>query len=76
MQTVISQSVDDRTPEERGLKPITAGSATKRVINKSRYDSIDSFLSLESNFKVTKLQLTSHVSLSCLSVLSRILAVG
>lgn len=54
--TVISQSVDDRTAEERGLKPITQGKMASaatpaRRINKSRYDSIDSFLSLENNFK-------------------------
>lgn len=40
--TVISQSVDDRTEEERGLKPLKEN---KFVINKSRYDSIDSYLS-------------------------------
>lgn len=34
--TVISQSVDDRTPEERGSGP--------GAINKSRYDSIDTYL--------------------------------
>ncbi|KAI9295415.1 GCS-domain-containing protein [Neoconidiobolus thromboides FSU 785] len=46
--TVIAQSVDDRTPEERGLEPLKNN---KFVINKSRYDSIDSYLSLDSNFK-------------------------
>lgn len=40
--TVISQSVDDRTDEERGEKPLKEN---KFVINKSRYDSIDSYLS-------------------------------
>lgn len=40
--TVISQSVDDRTEEEQGLKPLKEN---KFVINKSRYDSIDSYLS-------------------------------
>lgn len=40
--TVISQSVDDRTKEERGLKPLKEN---KFAINKSRYDSIDSYLS-------------------------------
>lgn len=39
---VISCSVDCRTAEERGLKPLTEN---KFVINKSRYDSIDSYLS-------------------------------
>merc|ERR1711962_1888845 len=37
---VISASVDDRTRQERGLEPSQA-----KVIPKSRYDSIDSFLS-------------------------------
>ncbi|GAM26189.1 hypothetical protein SAMD00019534_093640 [Acytostelium subglobosum LB1] len=40
--TVISQSVDDRTEEELGHKPLRRN---KHIINKSRYDSIDSFLS-------------------------------
>lgn len=40
--TVISQSVDDRTDEERGEKPLKND---RFVINKSRYDSIDSYLS-------------------------------
>ncbi|EFA85843.1 glutamate-cysteine ligase [Heterostelium album PN500] len=40
--TVISQSVDDRTEEEYGFRPLQN---SKYVINKSRYDSIDSFLS-------------------------------
>eukprot|EP00160_Parvularia_atlantis_P013768 Unigene3041_Nuclearia_a/m.9354 Unigene3041_Nuclearia_a/g.9354 ORF Unigene3041_Nuclearia_a/g.9354 Unigene3041_Nuclearia_a/m.9354 type:complete len:628 (-) Unigene3041_Nuclearia_a:92-1975(-) len=39
---VISGSVDDRTPEERGLEPLKHN---KFRIPKSRYDSIDSFLS-------------------------------
>lgn len=39
---VISAMVDDRTPEERGLVPLTTN---KFVINKSRYDSIDTFIS-------------------------------
>ncbi|XP_060604776.1 glutamate--cysteine ligase catalytic subunit-like [Ruditapes philippinarum] len=49
--TVISQSVDDRTDEERGLKPLKEN---KFVINKSRYDSIDSYLSCSaySNIKL------------------------
>lgn len=40
--SVISCSVDCRTREERGLKPLKEN---KFVINKSRYDSIDSYLS-------------------------------
>ncbi|KAL4217769.1 hypothetical protein ACF0H5_022508 [Mactra antiquata] len=44
--TVISQSVDDRTQEERGLKPLKEN---KFVINKSRYDSIDSYLSCKTH---------------------------
>jgi glutamate--cysteine ligase catalytic subunit len=43
---VISGSVDDRTPSERGLAPLGTDRGV-RVINKSRYDSIDSFLSLD-----------------------------
>ncbi|XP_017767969.1 PREDICTED: glutamate--cysteine ligase catalytic subunit [Nicrophorus vespilloides] len=39
---IISGSVDDRTPEERGLKPLNNN---KFVIGKSRFDSIDSYLS-------------------------------
>jgi len=39
---VISGSVDDRTEEERGLKPLKNA---RFKINKSRYDSIDSYLS-------------------------------
>uniref|UniRef100_A0A673MB94 Glutamate--cysteine ligase n=1 Tax=Sinocyclocheilus rhinocerous TaxID=307959 RepID=A0A673MB94_9TELE len=39
---VISASVDDRTPEERGLEPLKNN---KFRIHKSRYDSIDSYLS-------------------------------
>ncbi|XP_066601095.1 glutamate--cysteine ligase isoform X2 [Prorops nasuta] len=39
---VISCSVDCRTEEERGLKPLKEN---KFIINKSRYDSIDSYLS-------------------------------
>jgi len=44
----IVQAVDDRTEEERGLKPLKLN---QLVINKSRYDSIDSFLSLDSRMK-------------------------
>ena len=39
---IISASVDDRTRQERGLEPLTTD---KFVIAKSRYDSIDSYLS-------------------------------
>ncbi|KAJ8918410.1 hypothetical protein NQ315_008107 [Exocentrus adspersus] len=39
---IISASVDCRTEEERGLKPLKQN---KFVIKKSRYDSIDSYLS-------------------------------
>ncbi|CAO3574228.1 unnamed protein product [Mortierella alpina] len=39
---VIAQSVDDRTEEERGLKPLKDN---KYRIAKSRYDSIDSYIS-------------------------------
>ncbi|KAF9118819.1 hypothetical protein BGW39_000844 [Mortierella sp. 14UC] len=39
---VIAQSVDDRTEEERGLKPLKDN---KFRIAKSRYDSIDSYIS-------------------------------
>ncbi|KAI8994509.1 glutamate-cysteine ligase-domain-containing protein [Pilobolus umbonatus] len=45
---VISCSVDDRTPEERGEKPLKN---SRFVINKSRYDSIDSYLSNDSTYK-------------------------
>jgi len=40
--TVIAQSVDDRTLEERGMEPLKNN---KFKINKSRYDSIDCFIS-------------------------------
>lgn len=39
---MISASVDCRTPEERGEAPLKEG---QRRIYKSRYDSIDSYLS-------------------------------
>ncbi|CAK8697356.1 glutamate--cysteine ligase catalytic subunit-like [Clavelina lepadiformis] len=42
---VIAQSVDDRTLEERGLEPLKNN---ERVIRKSRYDSIDSYLEKKS----------------------------
>ncbi|KNC74969.1 glutamate-cysteine ligase catalytic subunit, partial [Sphaeroforma arctica JP610] len=45
---VISASVDDRTDEELGKKPLKEN---KFVINKSRYDSIDSYLSPFPYFK-------------------------
>jgi glutamate--cysteine ligase catalytic subunit len=45
---VISASVDDRTEEERGLKPLKNN---KFLINKSRYDSIDCFISTDSRLK-------------------------
>ncbi|CAO3664044.1 unnamed protein product [Umbelopsis ramanniana] len=45
---VIASSVDDRTPEERGLKPLEND---RFVINKSRYDSVDSYLSTDPSFK-------------------------
>lgn len=41
--SVIAASVDDRTPEERGLAPL---STSRYVISKSRYDSVDSYLSV------------------------------
>jgi glutamate--cysteine ligase catalytic subunit len=41
---VISGSVDCRTKAERGLEPITENSGVRRI-PKSRYDSIDSYLS-------------------------------
>lgn len=40
--SVISGSVDDRTPEERGLEPLKEN---RFVIPKSRYDSISTYLS-------------------------------
>jgi len=42
--SVIAASVDDRTREERGITPLKND---KFVINKSRYDSIDNYLSAE-----------------------------
>ncbi|KAK9458272.1 glutamate-cysteine ligase-domain-containing protein [Dipodascopsis uninucleata] len=41
---VIAGSVDDRTPEELGLQPLKN---QKFVIPKSRYDSIDTYISLD-----------------------------
>lgn len=40
--SVIAQAVDDRTREERGMEPLKND---RFLINKSRYDSIDSYLS-------------------------------
>lgn len=51
---VISSSVDCRTPEERGLKPLKDNQFR---IHKSRYDSIDSYLSEEGD-KYNDVQLT------------------
>lgn len=46
---VISGAVDDRTPEERGLRPLENNKTGSRMrMQKSRYDSVDSYLSLES----------------------------
>ncbi|PWN53196.1 GCS-domain-containing protein [Violaceomyces palustris] len=52
---VISGAVDDRTPEERGEKPLDLAGHTpsggldhaSRRVPKSRYDSVDSYLSLD-----------------------------
>jgi len=41
---VIAASVDDRTAEEKGEAPLKTD---RFMINKSRYDSIDSYLSTE-----------------------------
>ncbi|CAO1636736.1 unnamed protein product [Parajaminaea phylloscopi] len=47
--SVISGAVDDRTPEERGLAPLEGNKHGSRMrMSKSRYDSVDSYLSLES----------------------------
>jgi len=46
--SVISGSVDDRTPEELGLTPLKGN---KFVINKSRYDSIDCYISDDELYK-------------------------
>lgn len=45
---VIAGSVDDRTPEELGREPLKTA---RRVINKSRYDSIDCYISNEASLK-------------------------
>ncbi|OLY83270.1 Glutamate-cysteine ligase catalytic subunit [Smittium mucronatum] len=44
---IISSSVDDRTPEERGLKPLSGD--FKRIM-KSRYGTIDSYLGSNDGF--------------------------
>ncbi|KAI9598783.1 glutamate-cysteine ligase-domain-containing protein [Syncephalis fuscata] len=46
--SVIAQSVDDRTDEERGLKPLEHD---RFVINKSRYDSIDCYISTDDQLR-------------------------
>ncbi|PFX25482.1 Glutamate--cysteine ligase catalytic subunit [Stylophora pistillata] len=43
---IISESTDDRTPEERGLEPLKEN---RYVIPKSRYDSVSTYLSAEGN---------------------------
>ncbi|CAG8451283.1 2456_t:CDS:10 [Ambispora gerdemannii] len=45
---VIANSVDDRTPEERGFIPLKND---RFIINKSRYDSIDSYISTDERLK-------------------------
>ncbi|KAI8065616.1 glutamate-cysteine ligase-domain-containing protein [Gongronella butleri] len=45
---VIAASVDDRTAEERGKQPLKD---SRFVINKSRYDSIDTYISTDSTYK-------------------------
>ena len=49
--TVISQSVDDRTDYEMNKSDEKTGNETQRI-HKSRYSSIDSYLSNKSDFKV------------------------
>ncbi len=39
---VISASVDDRTPQERGEEPLTTAA---RVLSKSRYGSVSTYIS-------------------------------
>jgi len=57
---IIADSVDDRTEEERGLKPLQNN---KFVINKSRYDSVDCYISskLQSCYNDVKLIYDSDV---------------
>ncbi|EWC46620.1 glutamate--cysteine ligase [Drechslerella stenobrocha 248] len=45
---VISAAVDDRTEEERGLKPLKEN---KYVIPKSRYDSVSTYISQDPGFR-------------------------
>ncbi|EPS45257.1 hypothetical protein H072_762 [Dactylellina haptotyla CBS 200.50] len=45
---VISAAVDDRTEEERGLKPL---SEDKYLIPKSRYDSVSTYISQDPGFR-------------------------
>ncbi|CAO1634185.1 unnamed protein product [Jaminaea pallidilutea] len=46
--SVISGAVDDRTPEERGLSELEGNTRGSRMrMAKSRYDSVDSYLSTE-----------------------------
>ncbi|RIA87557.1 glutamate-cysteine ligase-domain-containing protein [Glomus cerebriforme] len=45
---VIAGSVDDRTKEERGLEPLKNN---RFIINKSRYDSIDCYISTDNTLK-------------------------
>ena len=55
---IISGSVDCRTRQERGIEPITPEGAKFGLIDKSRYDSISSYLSdcsLTSNYNDTPL---------------------
>lgn len=50
---IISAAVDDRTDEEKGLRPLAPGSGRGRMhMNKSRYDSVDSYLSTDAANKV------------------------
>ncbi|KAI8055820.1 glutamate-cysteine ligase-domain-containing protein [Syncephalis plumigaleata] len=46
--SVIAQSVDDRTDEERGIKPLEHD---RFVINKSRYDSIDCYIATDKQLR-------------------------
>ncbi|PVU87665.1 hypothetical protein BB559_001713 [Furculomyces boomerangus] len=48
---IISASVDDRTPQERGLEPLSGKS---RLISKSRYGTIDSYLGSSDGFFSTR----------------------
>lgn len=49
---IISASVDDRTPYERGLHDkLETNNNNKFVINKSRYDSIDCYISTDKRLR-------------------------